>query len=169
MNYYYWLDGSAYCPKCVECDTPAIDANDPDVIRETADHCSCCGESEAPAPVDVEVATCIETVRECGGISEFAGLEHYAIDVAVDAYLNAATNVLLAYQDGGSRLHWSHPRGSRRLHSQWCGTKWGYSAGAIGTTASDLTSEEKQIIDSAHDAGLKAARRAIEIADDDAR
>jgi len=39
---YYWLNGSAYCPDCVECDTPAIDANDPNVQRGQAARCSCC-------------------------------------------------------------------------------------------------------------------------------
>lgn len=40
---YYWLDGSAYCPDCVECDTPAIDASNPHVQRGMAVRCSCCG------------------------------------------------------------------------------------------------------------------------------
>lgn len=40
---YYWLDGAAYCPECVECDTPAIDAADPDIHRGPAVRCSCCG------------------------------------------------------------------------------------------------------------------------------
>lgn len=40
---WYWLDGSAYCPACVECDSPAIDANDPRVQRGGAvSVCSCC-------------------------------------------------------------------------------------------------------------------------------
>jgi hypothetical protein len=40
---WYWLDGSAYCPACVECDSPAIDANDPQVQRGGAvSVCSCC-------------------------------------------------------------------------------------------------------------------------------
>lgn len=40
---YYWLDGSAYCPDCVECDIPAIDASNPHVQRGIAVRCSCCG------------------------------------------------------------------------------------------------------------------------------
>jgi hypothetical protein len=40
---WYWLDGSAYCPACVECDSPAIDAGDPRVQRGGAvSVCSCC-------------------------------------------------------------------------------------------------------------------------------
>jgi hypothetical protein len=40
---WYWLDGSAYCPACVECNSPAIDAADPNVQRGGAVRvCSCC-------------------------------------------------------------------------------------------------------------------------------
>jgi hypothetical protein len=40
---WYWLDGSAYCPACVECESPAIDAADPNVHRGGAvSVCSCC-------------------------------------------------------------------------------------------------------------------------------
>jgi hypothetical protein len=40
---WYWLDGSAYCPACVECHYPAIDAGDPRVQRGGAvSVCSCC-------------------------------------------------------------------------------------------------------------------------------
>ena len=40
---WYWLDGSAYCPACVECDSPAIDAADPNIQRGGAvSVCSCC-------------------------------------------------------------------------------------------------------------------------------
>lgn len=41
---WYWLDGSAYCPACVECESPAIDAADPNVQRGGAvSVCTCCG------------------------------------------------------------------------------------------------------------------------------
>ena len=41
---WYWLDGSAYCPACVECDSPAIDATDRNVQRGGAvSLCTCCG------------------------------------------------------------------------------------------------------------------------------
>lgn len=40
---WYWLDGSAYCPACVECESPAIDATDPNIQRGGAvSVCSCC-------------------------------------------------------------------------------------------------------------------------------
>jgi hypothetical protein len=41
---WYWIDGSAYCPACVECKSPAIDAGNPNVQRGGAvSVCSCCG------------------------------------------------------------------------------------------------------------------------------
>ena len=41
---WYWQDGSAYCPACVECESPAIDAAGPNVHRGGAvSVCSCCG------------------------------------------------------------------------------------------------------------------------------
>jgi len=40
---WYWHRGSAYCPACVECDSPAIDRDDPLVQRGgTVTICSCC-------------------------------------------------------------------------------------------------------------------------------
>ena len=40
---WYWLDGSAYCPACVECDSPAIDSAE--ATRGPCDFgkCACCG------------------------------------------------------------------------------------------------------------------------------
>lgn len=100
-------------------------------------------------PVLVEVATADET------ICIFAGLEH---PDACEAYNRAATQSL----DGaGGRLHPCEPRGSRRIHSAWVGSKWGYSCGAIGTTSRDLTEAEKTAIGEAHDAGLAAAKQAF--------
>lgn len=41
---WYWLNGSAYCPACVECESPAIDAAAPNVQRGGAvSVCTCCG------------------------------------------------------------------------------------------------------------------------------
>lgn len=40
---WYWLDGSAYCPACVECESPAIDAADPSIQRGgEVSVCTCC-------------------------------------------------------------------------------------------------------------------------------
>jgi len=43
---WYWFDGECYCPDCVECETPAIDAADatrgPVATRSC---CHCCGEA----------------------------------------------------------------------------------------------------------------------------
>lgn len=43
---WYWLEGTSYCPECVECDDPAIDADDDGVTRG-AGHgtCGCCKRS----------------------------------------------------------------------------------------------------------------------------
>lgn len=40
---WYWLDGSAYCPACVECDSPALDSAE--ATRGPCDFgkCACCG------------------------------------------------------------------------------------------------------------------------------
>lgn len=109
-------------------------------------------------PVLVEVATADETIRICGGIEDFAGVDHPATSDACEAYNREATRSL----DGaGGRLHPCEPRGSRRIHSVWAGSKWGYSCGAIGTTAADLTEAEKTAIGEAHDAGLTAAKQAF--------
>lgn len=41
---WYWFDGSAYCPACVLCESPAIDAADSRTQRgRGASVCSCCG------------------------------------------------------------------------------------------------------------------------------
>lgn len=56
MSDYYWLDGSAYCPDCVECSTPAIDASDPDVRRGSAVRCSCCGREDGERQYRVALA-----------------------------------------------------------------------------------------------------------------
>jgi hypothetical protein len=64
----------------------------------------------------------------------------------------------MADDDRASRLDVEAPKNGRVLHSQWCGAHWGYSAGAIGTMAGDLTSDERAAIDAANEAGLEAAR-----------
>lgn len=120
------------------------------------------GRATRSQPVLVEVARCDETLRDRGGIDEFAGLEHPAMAEACAAYHRAAS---AAIDDAGGRLAWSSPQGNRVLHSQWCGAQWGYSSGAIGTMARDLTDEEKAAISAAADAGLAAARKVIEEAD----
>lgn len=116
---------------------------------------------QAPAPVMVEVATADETIRICGGLEDYAGLEHPAIREACEAYHRAATDALL---DKG-RLNWCAPSGQRVLHSQWMGARFAYSAGALGTMASDLTDDEKAAISAADDAGREAARKVIAEAD----
>jgi len=40
---WYWIDGSAYCPACVECDSPAIDAVDATRGPCECGRCACCG------------------------------------------------------------------------------------------------------------------------------
>lgn len=115
-----------------------------------------------PAPVMVEVASCDETIRLCGGLDEFAGSEHPAVKEACEAYHRAATDSLMR---SGGRLNWCVPAGKRILHSQWMGAKWEWSRGAIGTMTAGLTSEECAAIDAAHDAGLGAARSVIAAAD----
>ena len=120
------------------------------------------GYAEPPPPVMVEVATADETIRICGGLEDFAGLEHTAIEDACEAYNRAATAAL---DTAGGRLNPCEPRGRRLLHSQWMGAKWGYQCGAIGTMATTLTDAEKDAIGAAHDAGLAAAKSVIERAD----
>jgi hypothetical protein len=112
-------------------------------------------------PVTVEFAAADETIRDRGGIDEFAGLEHPAMPEACAAYRRAAI-IAMADDDRASRLDVEAPKNSRSLHSQWCGAHWGYSAGAIGTMARDLTDAERAAIDAAHEAGLAAARTVIE-------
>jgi hypothetical protein len=115
-------------------------------------------------PVTVELATADETIRDRGGIDEFAGLEHPAMPEACAAYREAATS-RLGDDDRANRLRAEAPRDRRILHSQWCGAHWGYSSGAIGTMCRDLTTDERAAIDAANEAGLEAARKVIEAED----
>jgi hypothetical protein len=123
------------------------------------------GTAAPSEPVAVEFATADETIRDRGGIDEFAGLEHPAMPEACAAYRRAAI-IAMADDDRANRLRDEAPRDRRTLHSQWCGAHWGYSAGAIGTMCRDLTDAERAAIDAAHEAGLEAARKVI--AEDDA-
>ena len=122
------------------------------------------GTADPSEPVTVEFATADETIRDRGGIDEFAGLEHPAMPEACAAYREAATS-RLGDDERANRLRAEAPRDRRILHSQWCGAHWGYSSGAIGTMARDLTTDERAAIDAAHEAGLAAAREVIEAED----
>jgi hypothetical protein len=122
------------------------------------------GYAEPPLPAAVEIASCDETVRICGGLEDFAGLEHPAIDAAAQAYRSAAFDSLSG-DERARRIVASPPRGQRVLHSQWCGAKWGFSCGAIATMSGRLTDGEKAAISAADDAGRAAAQRVIEQAD----
>lgn len=123
------------------------------------------GTATPSAPVAVEVACADETINLRGGVCDFAGLDHPATGEACAAYHTAALDSL-DRDPRARRLRADRPRGPRMLHSQWCGAKFDYSAGAIGTMARDLTDEERAAIDAAHEAGLAAARTVIE--EDDA-
>jgi hypothetical protein len=42
---WYWMNGTPYCPACVDCDTPAVDAAD--CTRGPSGRpCACCGYGE---------------------------------------------------------------------------------------------------------------------------
>ncbi len=121
------------------------------------------GYAEQPQPVIVEFAVADETIRDRGGIDEFAGLEHPYMADACAAYRAAAT-ATLADDARASRLVADRPQGQRILHSAWAGTYWSYSSGAIGTMAA-LTDAEKAAVSAADDAGREAARKVINEAD----
>ena len=121
------------------------------------------GTAEPPNPVTVEFAVANETIRHCGGIDEFAGLEHSCMTEACAAY-RAAAVAALADDRRARRLVADGPQGQRILHSAWAGTYWKFSSGAIGTMG-DLTEAEKAAVSEADDAGRAAARKVIEEAD----
>lgn len=122
------------------------------------------GDAKLTGMVDVEFATADETIRDRGGLDEFAGLEHTAMQDACAAYRAAAVDALR--RDRRShRLNDCTPTGQRILASQWAGCRFTYGSGAIGTMAGDLTEGEKAAIDAAHDAGREAARKVIAEAD----
>jgi hypothetical protein len=119
------------------------------------------GTAAPSEPVTVEFATADETIGWNAGLREMAPSDHPAQADACAAYRRAAI-IAMADDDRANRLRDEAPRDRRTLHSQWCGAHWGYSAGAIGTMAGDLTSDERAAIDAAHEAGLDAARKVIE-------
>ena len=45
-NDWYWINGSAYCPDCVEGNTPAIDAADATRGPCESGRCACCGQDD---------------------------------------------------------------------------------------------------------------------------
>ena len=45
-NDWYWINGSAYCPECVEGNTPAIDAADATRGPCESGRCACCGQDD---------------------------------------------------------------------------------------------------------------------------
>jgi len=103
-----------------------------------------------------------ETIRTCA-IDDLIGLEHTAAAEACAAYHRAATQALIDDKRAG-RLTVSSPRGQRILHSQWMGSGFKFSAGAIGTMG-DLTADEKAAVSAADDAGREAARKIVEAAE----
>jgi hypothetical protein len=117
------------------------------------------GYAEPPQPVIVEFAVADETIRDRGGIDEFAGLEHTHMAEACAAYRSAAIAALEDDPRAG-RLVAESPRGQRILHSAWAGAHWSYSSGALGAMA-DLTADEKAAVSAADDAGREAARKVI--------
>ena len=117
---------------------------------------------QMPQPVAVEFAICDETIRTCA-IDDLIGLEHTAASEACAAYHRAATQSLIDDKRAG-RLSVESPRGQRRLHSQWMGSYFKFSAGAIGTMG-DLTEAEKAAVSAADDAGREAARKIVEEAE----
>ena len=125
------------------------------------------GHASEPEPVAVEFAVADETIR-MRAADEVIGLEHPAMQEACAAYRTAAINALRD-DSRAARLEDCPPRGQRILHSQWCGAHWGYSSGAIGTMASDLTDDEKAAISAADDAGREAARKVIAEAEEPTR
>lgn len=114
------------------------------------------GAADPSGPVTVEFATADETIGWNAGLREMAPSDHPAQADACAAYRRAAI-IALEDDDRANRLRAEAPRDRRILHSQWCGAHWSYSAGAIGTMARDLTSDERAAIDAANDAGLEAA------------
>jgi len=120
------------------------------------------GYASPPSPVAVEFAVADETIRTCA-IDDLIGLEHTAAAEACAAYHRAATQALIDDTRAG-RLTVSSPRGQRRLHSQWMGSYWRFSSGAIGTMG-DLTEDEKAAVSAADDAGREAAKKIVEAAE----
>lgn len=117
-----------------------------------------------PEPIDVELAEADETIRICGGLEDYAGLEHPAMQAACQAY-HAAVAEALADDPRAARFNVRSPQGRRRLHSQWMGAQFAHSCGAIGVIVGALTDDEKAAISAADDAGRAAARNEIDAED----
>jgi hypothetical protein len=113
--------------------------------------------------VAIEFAVVDETIRICGGLEDYAGLEHPEIRRACAAYRQAAIAALEDDARAG-RLVAAGPGGRRLLHSAWAGAHWNYTCGAIGTM-SQLTEDEKAAVADANDAGREAAGQVIDDAD----
>jgi hypothetical protein len=120
------------------------------------------GHASPPSPVCVEFSFADETIRTCA-LDDLLGLGHTASQEACAAYHRAATQALIDDARAG-RLTVSSPRGQRRLHSQWMGSCFKYSAGAIGTMG-ELTDAEKAAVSAADDSGREAARKIVEAAE----
>ena len=118
------------------------------------------GYAEAPQPVDVELATCWETIRHCA-VEEFTGLEHPAMGAACQAYHSAVAEAL-AGDPRAKRLNVVSPKGQRLLHSQWCGAHFAWTCGAMGVMSGSLTAKEKAAIEAADEAGRAAAKNEVE-------
>lgn len=118
------------------------------------------GYAEAPRPVDVELATCWETIRHCA-VEEFTGLEHPAMVAACQAYHSAVAEAL-AGDPRAKRLNVVSPKGQRLLHSQWCGAHFSWTCGAMGVMSGSLTEDEKAAISAADEAGRAAAKNEVD-------
>jgi hypothetical protein len=82
-NDWYWLEGECYCPACVECDTPAIDAAD--ATRgsvTTRGCCHCCGEA---VQSEYRIAYMLEATGEFEIVETFEAAD----DAAANAYAEA--------------------------------------------------------------------------------
>ena len=117
-----------------------------------------------PEPIDVELAEADETIRICGGLEDYAGLEHPAMQAACQAY-HAAVAEALADDPRAARFNVRSPQGRRRLHSQWMGAQFAHSCGAVGVMIGTLTDDEKAAISAADDAGRAAAKNEIDAED----
>ena len=117
-----------------------------------------------PEPIDVELAEADETIRICGGLDDYAGLEHPAMQAACQAY-HAAVAAALADDPRAAGFNVRSPKERRRLHSQWMGARFAHSCGAIGVMSGSLTEDEKAAISAADDAGRMAAKNEIDAED----
>jgi len=116
-----------------------------------------------PEPIDVELAEADETIRS-RAISDLTSIEHPAMQAACQAY-HAAVAEALADDPRAARLHVCPPKGQRRLHSQWMGSHFSWTCGAIGVMSSGLTDDEKAAISAADDAGRAAAKNEVDAED----